>query len=295
MPIRLSIRRLDIAIPLALLGLAVWASSATAGSFSEKLTKQLHVNSLREAQRAEERAGGFDEASIRATLPPDADRRAVLRARAVLHEKVAQFERAEADLTAALAITPGDPALHLDRGYFYLRRQRYADAMADFLAGARLEPRRTIHVYAVGRVHAAMGDHERAITSYTEAIRIDPHDARALLARAEAKLNLDRFSDAKIDYDRALRSALRGPVDRFFAFLGRGFAALSLQHYDAAVADFDRALEIDSEAYNAIVWRGYANEMRGRVDLAILDYERAVAHDPTDATSRASLQRVRSK
>lgn len=289
------IRRIDIAILLGLLSLALWAPPVRSESFSEKLTRQLNSNAQRESLKALERGLAVDEAAIRSTLPEGADRRVVLRTRAAVYEKVADFERAEADFTAALSLSPSDPTPYLDRGYFYLRRQRYGDALTDFMAGARMEPRKTAYPYAIGRVYAAMGEHERAIGSYTDAMRIDPQDARALLARAEAKINLDRFDEAKIDYNRALRSALRGPTDRFYAYLGRGYAAMVLQDYDAAIADFDNALAIDEKAFNAIVWRAYANEKRGRTDLAIEDYERAAAYDPADAATRTSLQRLRSK
>ncbi|NVO12688.1 MAG: tetratricopeptide repeat protein [Rhodoplanes sp.] len=289
------IRRIDIAILLGLIGIALWAQPVRSESFSEKLTRQLNSNAQRETLKALERGLVVDEAAIKTTLPEGADRRVVLRTRAAVYEKVADFERAEADFTTALSLAPSDPALYLDRGYFYLRRQRYGDAMTDFMAGARMEPRKTAYPYAIGRVYAAMGEHERAIGSYTDAVRIDPQDARALLARAEAKINLERFDEAKVDYNRALRSALRGPTDRFYAYLGRGYAAMVLQDYDAAVADFDSALEIDDKAFNAIVWRAYANERRGRTDLAIVDYERAVAYDPADQAIRTNLQRLRSK
>lgn len=289
------IRRFDIAVLIGLLGLALWAPSVRSESFSEKLTRQLHNNAQRESQKALERNLALDEEAIRASLPAGADRRMVLRTRASLYEKVADFPRAEADFAELVTLTRNDPSVYLDRGYYYMRRQRWADAIADFMAGARLEPRKTVYAFAIGRVHAAMGEYERAIQSYNEAIRMDWQDGRSLLARAEAKINLERWADAKIDYDRALRSALRAPTDRFFAFLGRGYAALSTEDWDAAVADFDAALSIDERAFSAIVWRAYANERRGRVDLAIEDYERAVAYDPADAATRTSLQRLRSK
>ncbi|RAI44944.1 tetratricopeptide repeat protein [Rhodoplanes roseus] len=289
------IRRIDIAILLGLLGLAVLAQPVRSESFSDKLTRQLNSNAQRETQKQLDRGLSVDEEAIKASLPEGADRRSVLRTRAALYEKVADFPHAEADFNALLGLSPSDPAVYLDRGYYYLRRQRYADAIADFMAGARLEPRKTAYPYALGRVYAAMGQHERAIGSYNDAIRLDSQDARALLARAEAKINLERYADAKVDYNRALRSALRSSTDRFFAYVGRGYAAMVLEEWDAAVMDFDRALEIDQNAFNAIVWRAYSNERRGRVDLAIEDYERAITYDPADAATRISLQRLRSK
>ncbi|EJW11231.1 TPR repeat protein [Rhodovulum sp. PH10] len=276
------------------LGLVAAAPPAVAASFSEALTRQL--SAPRNDPTTDLQKGAvIDEEGVQRLLPEGADRRSVLKMRATIYERVGDVERAEADLTAALAITPVEPSLYADRGYFYLRHQRYADAVADFVAGARLAPREAVFPYAVGRVQARMGDHERAVASYGEALRLDSEDGRVLIARAEAYVHLGHYAEARDDYTRALRTPLDRPGDRYFAFVGRGYTGLVLHDYDAAVKDFDQALALEPNAFNALAWRGFANEKRGRTDLAIADLERVVAADPSDAEVRSSLRRLRSK
>jgi len=222
------------------------------------------------------------------------DARRVLVRRASLFETVSEHAKAEADLTAALALEPVDPALYAERGYFYMRRNRFADALADFLTGAKLDPANARFRFAAGRAQAARGNYSTAIPFYDEAIRLNPRDAASFLARAEARVRVDMLAQARTDYDRAIAIGLARNNDRYFAYLGRGYVDLVRGDYSGAIGDFDRALELDPAAVSALLWRGYAREMGGRTDLALDDYERAAAADPRDRSARANLQRLRS-
>src|SRR5262245_32860829 len=69
-----------------------------------------------------------------------ADRQKTLLRRASLYELMRDFGKAEADLTMALELTsPPSASLYADRGYFYMRRNRYGDALVDFTTGMRLD------------------------------------------------------------------------------------------------------------------------------------------------------------
>jgi tetratricopeptide (TPR) repeat protein len=227
-------------------------------------------------------AAGVDEA-----------RQTLLR-RASLYEAVGAFAQAEADLTSVVGLSPQAAASYAARGYFYMRRARFGDALADFLLAARLDPSNPRLRFAAGRVQSALGDYPEAIGFYDQAIRLAPREPSFLIARAEARIHLDQPRRAKADYDRAINLHLPRSSDRYYAFLGRGYVALLEADYTEAVADFGSVLEIDPRAVNALLWRGYAREMAGQSALALDDYERAVRVDPTDHWARASLQRLRS-
>jgi len=222
------------------------------------------------------------------------DVRQTLLRRAAVYEDVQEFAQAEAELTKALQMTPPLGATYAARGYFYMRRGRYADALADFLAGAALEPDNARLRFAAGRVESALGDYAAAVDCYNDAIRLAPRDPTLYLARAEARIHLDQPAGARADYDRALAIKLPRPTDRYYAFLGRGYSSLMQADYAGAIADFGSAIEIDPGSFNALLWRGYAREKAGQVDLALDDYERAVALDPKDRMARDNLQRLRS-
>jgi tetratricopeptide (TPR) repeat protein len=288
--------KLMIASVLAGLVAAAPTTAQTQSSLSEKLSKQ-----IRDAKRPDTGSAYHDAiASYDKTLSQDeADlspdqRRMSLKGRAAVYEQAKEFDRAEADLTAALATEPFDPANYIDRGYFYLRCGRYAEALADFLAGARQDPRSARYRYGAGRVQANMHNYAAAIDLYTQAIRLNPKDGVSYLSRAEAYLNAKRLGEAKSDYDRAIQLGLARPSDKFFGFLGRGYVAMAREDFARAVEDLDAALEVEPGAAYVWAWRGVANERRGQRDLAITDYERAFMMDPSNGMMLSNLRRLRS-
>lgn len=295
----MSLTRLDVAICAVLSGLLVVALPSQAqpqSGLSDALSKSISGAKRNDTKRTRDEANRvYEEIIGEAAEVPPAKRRIALKSRAAVYEQFKEYERAEADYDAALALVPADPADHLDRGYFRLRMGRYGDAIADFSAGARIEPDNPRFRYAVGRVYAAMRNYPVAIDHYGQAIRVAPREAIAFLARAEAYVHLRNYSAAQADYERALRLGLRRPGERLFARLGHGYVALVTEDYETAVADFDAALEIEPTAVNAWMWRGYANERLGRLEQAIADYERAAMVEPDNGVARASLRRLRSR
>jgi tetratricopeptide (TPR) repeat protein len=223
----------------------------------------------------------------------DETRRTLLH-RAAVFEDVREYATAEESLTQALQLTPPTAAAYSARGYYYMRRGRYGDAVADFISATRVEPENARLHYAAGRAQSALGYYAEAVTSYDEAIRLAPHDATLYLARAEARIHLDQPGPARNDYDRAIDNQLRSPTDRYFAFLGRGYSFLLQSDYPGAIADFGNALAIDPGSLNALMWRAYAHERVGQAALALDDYERAAAVAPSDRLARNNIQRLRS-
>lgn len=265
---------------------------AQAQSLSEKLTRKIGQARKAEAERNFERALSVYNEAL--NVDPDApDLRQVLRMRAKLFEQLEEYRQAEKDLTAALQVEPPDLSLYVDRGYFYMRRGRYSDAMVDFSTGARLDPTNPAFSFATGRVELALGRHMRAIENYNHALDLEPRNARALLARAELHVHLGVLGKARDDYQKALALTLERPQDRFFALLGRGYVTMMLGDLAAAIVDFDNALAINPHAPRALAWRGFAYEKRGRHDLALNDYEQAAAVDPADTVMRANVRRLR--
>ena len=268
----------------------------TQSNLSEKLS-----NTMMGARRPEptskldESTKLYDEALTQSADLTPQKRRMALKGRASVFEMAKEFDRAEADLTTALKIEPLETNDYVDRGYFYLRRSRYAEAMQDFLAGARQDPKGARFRYGAGRVHANMRNYPAAIELYSEAIRLNPKDGVSFLSRAEANLNLKKLAEAKTDYDRAIKLGLKRGSDKYFGFFGRGYVNLILEDYAAAVADFDAALEVEPQSLNVWVCRGIANERRGRTELAINDFEHAYVIDASNGVVTSNLRRLRSR
>ncbi len=220
--------------------------------------------------------------------------RTVLLNRASIHEQLEDFERAQADFDALVAVRPQNPLVYSDRGYFYMRQRRYPDAMHDFLAGSRLAPTEAIFNYGAARAFSRMGAYEKAVAQYGEAIRLAPNDSIPALSRAEAYLQLGRYAEAVADYDRAIALGVPSSIDRFSAYFGRGYASIRTGDFATAIRDMTAALAVRPGVVGAVVWRGYARERLGERNGALDDYEAALRLSPNDDWIRSSVRRMRS-
>lgn len=219
--------------------------------------------------------------------------RKLLKTRARAYEAVDDFQRAEVSYDDIVDVKPVDPMVYIDRGYFYMRQNRFNAAVRDFMTGSRLSPTQSAFSYGAGRALARMGDYLAAIGQYGEAIRLAPGDSAPVLSRAEAYIQLGMYVQARADFDRAIALGLGRDTDRFFIYFGRGYANIRLGEDEAAVRDLDRALSMHPYMVNALVWRGYARERMGQRQQALSDYEQALQVNPSDSWIRSSIRRVR--
>ena len=108
-----------------------------------------------------------------------------------------------------------------------------------------------------GIAYRRLGDLDRAIRDYDEAIRLNPRAADAYNNRGNAFRALDDLTRARRDYDEAIRLN----PHYAHAFNNRGIVFLELGELDRAMEDFDKALEEDPQ---------YANAMRNRALARLL-------------------------
>jgi tetratricopeptide (TPR) repeat protein len=230
-------------------------------------------------EESAERAGGLRE---------------LLLSRAATYELLDEFEQAEADYDALLAIKPLNPKIYSDRAYFYMRQGRHSEAVRDFMTGSRLAPTEAAFNYGAGRALTRMRAYADAIEQYTEAIRLAPNDSVPVLSRGEDLIQLGKYAEARADFDRALALGLRRNDDRFFVYFSRGYSNIFVGNFAGAVQDMDAALAVRPGMINAVVWRGYAREKMGQRRRALDDYEAALRLSPKDNWLRSSISRVRS-
>ena len=124
------------------------------------------------------------------------------------------------------------------------------------------------------------GEHDKAISDLTEAIRINPESAATFVVRGNIFLK-HKEDDGKAiaDYDEAIRLE---PAEFAVAYSNRGLAWSAKGEFDKAIADFTEAIKlgVDAWAYNQ---RGRAWGDKGEHDKALADLNRAIRLDPKDA------------
>jgi len=101
-------------------------------------------------------------------------------------------------------------------------------------------------------------NYDKAITEFTEAIRLYPDYALAYFNRAEAYCRKDNYDRGIADFTQAIKL---DPDDEDF-YSERGFAYIMKKDYDRAIADFYEALEIDPDCEDAIEGLEIARERK---------------------------------
>ena len=283
-------------LALALAVMAAPGGPAHASSFFSDVLQQKIIESQKaEAERLFEMAlANYGEAMGMSRDTPEGERM-ILKKRAALFEQINMPAKAEADLSAALAIEPFEPKALADRGYFYIRQRRISEALDDFVKGRRVAPKDPMFSYGAARALVAAGDFTNATKFYNEAIKLAPNDGKLYLSRAEAMVRLKKFDEALPDYNRAMDLGLTDNKDRFFALTGLGYINLMNGDFGVAVRSFSRALDITPDASNVLLWRGYANERLGKRDLALRDFQNALVADPDSSEVKTNLDRLRTQ
>ena len=127
-----------------------------------------------------------------------------------------------------------------------------------------------------GIAYRRIGDLDRAIQDYDQAIRLNPHAADAFNNRGNAFRTRDDLGRAMKDYDQAIR------LDPHYAhaFNNRGIIFLELGDMNRAIADFNRAIEEEASYANAFRNRGLARTHQQLFGLAIEDFDTAFKLSP---------------
>lgn len=167
--------------------------------------------------------------------------------------------RALADLTKAIAIHPGNVAFTI-RGDYYKNTKNYG----------------------------------RAITDYSEAIRLDATDSLARNKRASVYLLSGSYDNAITDYTREVEIRLSGKNSPYTASLvssalaQRGRVYFRQGDYKRALADYDDAIRYDDKNHLAFIRRGDTNFKMAKYSNAIADYNSAAKIQSVDKDYFAS-------
>jgi lipoprotein NlpI len=183
------------------------------------------------------------------------------------------YDRAIADFSEMIRLSPQEPAGFNNRGTAWRAKGDYDRAITDYNEAIRLNPQHPQQAVAFnnrGMAWAAKGDYDRSISDYNEAIHLNPKYARALNNRGVA-LN------EKGDYDRAITdfsAAIRLDPHNDSAFFGRGIARYYLGLFDTAASDFAASSRLDTKYAYSPIWRSLALFRSGKADLGRSESQR---------------------
>ena len=200
---------------------------------------------------------------------------------------------------------PQTAGTYLDRGILFASRGEWELAILDFTEALRLNPNLAAAYILRGRalrasvsqVTAILEDFadiatvsrlrrelsanqmqilKRAISDFTQAIRLDPHNFMAYVERGRARLDKNEADLAIADFNLAMR--LR--PDSASLYIMRGVTHTQRGDLDQAITDFNQAIWLGSDSssvfYNAFFNRGNVRSLRGELDQAIADFTESI-------------------
>ncbi len=116
-----------------------------------------------------------------------------------------------------------------------------------------------------------------AIERLTAIIQTNPRDARLFSGRADVWRALGQIDKAIGDYNEAIRlDASPGNYNV------RGLAWVEMEDYDKAIADFNEVLKLEPTNTDALFNRGDAWSAKRMFDKALADYAEVLRLDPED-------------
>ena len=131
--------------------------------------------------------------------------------------------------------------------------------------------------YQEGERHRVAERYEQAITSYTEAIRLDPDQEGYYNTRGHTYAAIEEFELAVQDFTEAIRL---GP-DRPLPWVFRAEVYSALNEFEKAVGDLNEAIRLDPSPAKFYEDRGLAYVGLGAAEDAIRDINEAFRRDPS--------------
>jgi tetratricopeptide (TPR) repeat protein len=195
------------------------------------------------------------------------------------------FERAVADYTEALRLGMREADGYRGRGMAHANRGDYEKAIADYDEALRREPRHAETLHNRGLAYGRQGETARALADLGEAIRLDATNAAALSDRGFLYLKAGDADKALADLNEALRLQPRSPA----TLERRGEAHALKGDFDKALADCTAALELAPRFGEAYHQRALAHARLGSADRALADFDEALRLEPHSARAHADL------
>jgi len=181
-----------------------------------------------------------------------------------------EFDKAIAEFTNAIRLAPNDASSYAMRCSAYFWKGDFECSIADGETALRLDPKLISTRFLIynltdayqkqGEFYLDKNDLDKAIASFTNAIKYSPDYNILYIARGFTYENKKDFDRAIADYTQAIRLNPNEVV----AYINRGNTYYKKKDYDRAIADFEAALRIDPNDSDAKEGLAAARKARGR-------------------------------
>lgn len=187
-----------------------------------------------------------------------------------------ETEQALASFDRAIALAPGFPDAHANRGQVLRQQRRLEEALESYDEALALRPEDPATHCNRGNVLADLERQDEAIAAYDRALALNPGEPVALANRAAALQDLERYEEALAAYD----SLLATHPDYAVAHCNQSHALHALGDFEAALAAADRALRLKPNYPKALANRGIALKSLGWTEAALEAFDATLRLEP---------------
>lgn len=129
-----------------------------------------------------------------------------------------------------------------------------------------------------GNAYSYIGEHDKAIADYDQAIELKPNYAKIYYNRGNAYRDRVDFDKAISDYTKAIELK----VDYTEAYYNRGKLYDEVDECDRAIEDFSAVIKFQPKHADAYGYRGALHRDKGEYDRAIEDFSMQIKLQPDD-------------
>jgi tetratricopeptide (TPR) repeat protein len=215
------------------------------------------------------------------------------------------------DLDRAIRLKTDDPSLYAERAELLYQQKAYQNAINDCDKVLSLDAGFAAARGLRGECYAAIGDTDKALQDFAQALVEDPqHAPDYLMARASLQLECENYQGVIADCNRVLELnpehpaalRLRGLAHRelhnlhqaeidltesirhddrsVMTWLARATVRLDLKQYSAAAQDCEIAIQLAPQTTRAYSLRGMCRQNLGDMSGALSDFNEAVRQSP---------------
>jgi Tfp pilus assembly protein PilF len=160
-------------------------------------------------------------------------------------------------------------------------------ALKELLTAVSYDPESsTIHA-ALAQAYQKKKAYPQAERHYLKALELSDNDPRYQNNLATLYLDMQRWEDAVIYFDKAAENLLF--VDAHIAAAGKGYAYFRMDDYDAALAAYDEAIGLSPRYAEAHFLKSRIYQQLDEVDMVELELRRAIEVKPQFLQARYEL------
>jgi Tfp pilus assembly protein PilF len=190
----------------------------------------------------------------------------------VLYARNGRDEKALANLTTAVDLSPRTPRYHWDRGVALYQQGQLEEALTEFLQSTVIDETFVEGFVALASLHRRLGDREAGEAALEKALKARPEDPGALVA-----MGINAYLAGDAAAARALFEKARGADPRSAAAsVNLALIAWDEGNLDAARKDLERALATEPAGPEALNNLGILDGVRGASEAAAEHFRRAI-------------------